>query len=372
MSRIKLLYIVWFCCVVALVMVSRDNGTDGATFFGIAETREIVVNAEKAVEVRKVHVVPGQLIHTGQLLVALDRPELTHRIIEISNQIDKLKAQQPVGAADVQARINELEAQQKATGADLEYRIAQLNNKQQINKGLTANLRSIQQDPDAKPPNGMKSPLQAQAESLKKELELGKHLTQLKINTLKETLNSSRAAGSIQLKGLDEERNLLQAEKKDLLKHSPIMGVIGSINFKEGEQVSPFDPILTVHSRSPAYVEGYIHENVYSRISVKDKVRVVSMANKGAATIGEVVGVGARIVEYPLRLRKRPDIQMWGREVQILIPPENRFLLGEKLIITPVSLQDRRTGFGILESLSSIGQANHGETEEGKAPERND
>lgn len=353
-------------------MMSRDNGTDGATFFGIAETREIVVNAEKAVEVRKVHVVPGQLIHTGQLLVSLDRPELTHRINEISNQIDKLKAQQLVSAADVQARINELEAQQRATGADLEYKIAQLNNKQQINKGLTANLRSIQQDPDARPQEGMKNPLQVQAESLKKELELGTHLTQVKINTLKETLNSSKAAGSIQLKGLEEERDVLQAERKDLLKHSPITGVIGSINFKEGEKVSPFDPILTVHSRSPAYVEGYIHENVYSRISVKDKVRVVSMANKGAATIGEVVGVGARIVEYPVRLRKRPDIQTWGREVQILIPPENRFLLGEKLVITPLSLQGRHTGLGILDSLSENRRVNQGETEEGKAPGVND
>jgi len=362
MSRIKLLYILWFGCVVALVMVSRDNGTDGATFFGIAETREIVVNAEKAVEVRRIPVVPGQLIHAGQLLVALDRPELTHRINEITNQIDKLKAQQLVNAADIQARINEMEAQQKATVADLEYKIAQLNNKQQINKGLTANLRSIQQDPDAKPQKGMKSPLQAQAESLKKELELGKHLAQLKINTLKETLNSSKAAGSIQLKGLEEELNLLHAEKKDLLKHSPITGVIGSVNFKEGEKVSPFDPILTVHSRSPAYVEGYIHENVYSRISVKDKVRVVSMANKSAATIGEVVGVGSRIVEYPLRLRKRPDIQMWGREVQILIPPENQFLLGEKLIITPVRSQDRPTGFGILNALCTRWDASHGQT----------
>ncbi len=273
-----------------------------------------------------------------------------------------------MNAADVQARINELEAQQKATGADLRHKIAQLDNQQQINKGLTANLRSIQQDHDARPQEGMKNPLQVQAESLKRELELGTHLTQVKINTLKETLNSSKAAGSIQLKGLEEERNLLHAEKKDLLKHSPITGVIGSVNFKEGEKVSPFEPILTVHSRSPAYVEGYIHENAYSRISVKDKVRVVSMANKSAATIGEVVGVGARIVEYPLRLRKRPDIQMWGREVQILIPPENRFLLGEKLIITPVRLRDRPAGFGILDALSINRKPSQGETSEGKGP----
>jgi multidrug resistance efflux pump len=358
--------------VVALVVLSRDNGTDGATFFGVAETREIVVNAEKAVEVREVRVVPGQLVNTGQLLVALDRPELTHRINEISNQIDKLKAEQNVNQADVQARINELEARKKANSAELQHRIAQLNNKHQINKDLTAGLRSIEQDKEARTPNGRRSPLQVQAESLEKELALETHLMQLKINTLKETLKSSEAAGSIQRKGLEEELNLLHAEKKDLLKHSPITGVIGSVNFKEGERVSPFDPILTVHSRSPAYVEGYIHENVYSHISVKDKVRVVSMANTSAATIGEVVGVGARIVEYPLRLRKRPDIQMWGREVQILIPPENQFLLGEKLIITPVSLLDRRAGSGILDALSANRRAGHGEIEEGKAVEIND
>ena len=348
----RLLYFVWFGCLVALVVVSRDNGTDVDTFFGIAETREIVVNAEGAVEVKEIHVVPGQLVSTGQLLVVLDRPELPLRINEISSQIDELKAQQYVKAADVQARIYELEAQKKANAAELQYRITQLNNKQQINIGLTAGLRSIEQDQDEKAKNVIKSPLQVQAEGLKKELELGNHLIQLKINALKETLDSSKATISIQLKGLEEELNLLHAEKKDLLKHSPITGVVGSVNFKQGEKVSPFDPILTVHTRSPAYVKGYIHEKVYSRISVKDKVRVVSVANTSAATVGEVVGVGARIVEYPLRLRKRPDIQMWGREVQILIPPENQFLLGEKLFITPVDSKDRPGGSGILRAVS--------------------
>ena len=368
----KLLYLVWFCCVVALVVVSRENGTDVATFFGIAETREIVVNAEKAVKVEEVHVVPGQLVDVGQLLVALDRPELTRRINEISNQIDKLKAQQLVNEADVQARINELEAQKKAKTAELQHRIAQLNNKHQINKDLTAGLRSIEQDKEAKTSNGRRSPLQVQAESLRKEVELETHLAALKIKALEETLNSSRAAGSIQLKGLDEELNLLHAEKKDLLKHSPITGVVGSVYFKQGEKVSPFEPILTVHSRSPAYVEGYIHENVYSRISVKDRVRVVSMANRSAATTGEVVGVGARIVEYPLRLRKRPDIQMWGREVQILIPPENQFLLGEKLIITPVKSRGRGSNFGRLRAVFMNRKTSHAKTSEGKNTDLND
>ena len=49
---------------------------------------------------------------------------------------------------------------------------------------------------------------------------------------------------------------------------------------------------------------------------------------------GDVVGVGSRIVEYPVRLRKRQDIQIWGREVLIKIPENNAFLLGEKVRIS--------------------------------------
>jgi hypothetical protein len=49
---------------------------------------------------------------------------------------------------------------------------------------------------------------------------------------------------------------------------------------------------------------------------------------------GEVVGIGTRIVEYPVRLRKVPEVQMWGREVNIRIPPNSGFLLGEKVVIS--------------------------------------
>jgi hypothetical protein len=88
--------------------------------------------------------------------------------------------------------------------------------------------------------------------------------------------------------------------------------------------------------------------------------------------MGEVVGVGARIVEYPLRLRKRPDIQMWGREVQILIPPENRFLLGEKLVITPVTSRERGSDVGILRALFMNRKTSHAKSSEGKNSELKD
>lgn len=53
-----------------------------------------------------------------------------------------------------------------------------------------------------------------------------------------------------------------------------------------------------------------------------------------SSVAGTVVGVGARIVEYPVRLRKNPVLQTWGREVLVKIPGNNRFILGEKVVIT--------------------------------------
>jgi HlyD family secretion protein len=109
--------------------------------------------------------------------------------------------------------------------------------------------------------------------------------------------------------------------------------MIGMVKFKEGEKVSPFDTILTLHPAAPSYVKGYIHENVYSRVATGDTVEVRSFTDNRQATTGKVAGVGSRIVIYPERLQKRVDIPIWGREVIIKIPDNNSFLLGEKVLI---------------------------------------
>jgi hypothetical protein len=108
------------------------------------------------------------------------------------------------------------------------------------------------------------------------------------------------------------------------------------VKFKDGEKVSPFDTILTLHTTSPSYAKGYIHENLYSQIKIGDTVTVTPVTDKTQVMFGNVVGVGSRIVEYPVRLLKRPDVQVWGREVLIKLPNNNALLLGEKVLISPL------------------------------------
>jgi HlyD family secretion protein len=94
---------------------------------------------------------------------------------------------------------------------------------------------------------------------------------------------------------------------------------------------------MTLTAKSPTLIRGYIHEKVYNRIQVGDIVKVIPTVERGTRVEGEVIGVGTRIVEFPIRLRKVPDYVIWGREVTIAIPPSNDLLLGEKVRLEPVA-----------------------------------
>ena len=71
------LHLVWIVAVALIVMLSLGHRGESTKFFGIAETREIVINSENPVELKRMLVVAGQEIREGDLLVELDRPGLT-------------------------------------------------------------------------------------------------------------------------------------------------------------------------------------------------------------------------------------------------------------------------------------------------------
>ncbi len=300
----KVLYITLALVATILIVLSLKQNGESTIFYGIAETREIVINSDHAVEIKKIHVQQGQTINQGDTLIELNRPELTIKIKELTNQVSQAKSQQSAKANRIKAQIKELEAQYE------------------LNKKLTSQLKSIPNQKTAKKDDAH-NPIKIKIDNLKRELSITKSSTQVK-----------------------EEIILLQQEIYKLTKSAQISGVIGSVNFKEGEKVSPFAPIITLHTKSPSSIKGYIHENVYNKVSVDQKVMVASLSDKRNKVEGVVIGVGSRIVEYPLRLRKRPDIQIWGREIIIKIPNENSFLLGEKVLITAIVNQ------GITQSLT--------------------
>jgi HlyD family secretion protein len=135
------------------------------------------------------------------------------------------------------------------------------------------------------------------------------------------------------MKNIMGELEKLRLEQEKFNVYAAYDGVIGSVAIKPGDIIAPHMPILSVDSHAPSYVNGFIHENSYQEISVNDRIEVASDWNRNKKAVGEVVGIGSKITEYPERLRKNIEVRLWGREVQIKIPEDNLFLQGEKVTL---------------------------------------
>jgi len=65
---------------------------------------------------------------------------------------------------------------------------------------------------------------------------------------------------------------------------------------------------------------------------------VTTLTGAGKGVVGEVVGLSSRIVPFPTRMWKMPELPVYGREVTIKIPEENPFLLGEMVTIAEMGV----------------------------------
>lgn len=278
------LYIALAIVFTAVIAITFSYEPESTSFLGIAETKEIAVSCEHPVEIKRINVVEGQSVSRGKRLVELDNPELTMQVNYISNEVERLKA------------------------------------KYDINKALTAGLKSIWKAEDYEESTSSKSPaLSVNPLNVKTDLD-------------QRPATDSESPAEIQVRQLEEKLSLLKLEQSKLNIYAEISGIIGSVNLKPGEKAAPFAPILTLHRKTPSFIKGYIHESVHRPISIGERVDVRSM-DRGSSITGTVVGVGARVVEYPVRLRKNPNVQAWGQEVVIGIPEDNSFILGEKVLI---------------------------------------
>jgi HlyD family secretion protein len=59
----------------------------------------------------------------------------------------------------------------------------------------------------------------------------------------------------------------------------------------------------------------------------------IESTNRSYQIEGKIFEIGARIIEYPDRLKTNQNIPMWGQELFIKIPQENKFLNGERVFV---------------------------------------
>lgn len=249
----RLLFFSWWAAVFTIIFVGLYLSYEPIRILGVADSKEYQINFDSAVEIKKIHVLPGQVVSKGDLLLELNQENLESQLRLLKGRIDKLSA----------------------------------------------------------------------------EMNLRKHIAKI----AHEKIELPDGADPLMADFLEAEaeRRVLENRLENLFVFAEVDGAVGGINFKAGELVSAFNPILTLIPLRPMYVHGYLNESLQSKFKIGEKVDVESPS--GDSIQGTVVSVGVRIVPIPERLLRINTLTAWGREIVVKIPVENQLLVGEKVSV---------------------------------------
>jgi multidrug resistance efflux pump len=138
------------------------------------------------------------------------------------------------------------------------------------------------------------------------------------------------------------ELALLYRQRKALVSYADADGSVASVSFSPGETASPYTPVVTVSRSAPSNVVGFVEEHSRSSAEIDQEVIISSIPDPSRRVVGKVAAIGNRITPFPKRLIPIPGLEVFGREIVIVIPPVNPLLVGEKVRVT--SLDDSSGG----------------------------
>lgn len=321
-----------FIAITFIVMIwisgKYFRGSDYSSI-GITEVKEYKINSEKSGLVKSVHVVPGQQVKAGQLLLDLTSAELEMDIEKITNRIVLLKSEQQSKAKLIQAQVDYLHADMGIPLEEIETEIDQTKSEIQLNKKLTKELAT---NSDTSVWNEKDNPLQVKLSSLQKQKNKHTQAIRIKETDIRQEGFIDQQQLNNQINLLEQELALLKTEQGKLVKYAAADGVVKSVYIKPGEQVSGFTPLLSITPVSPTTVIGYLAGKNTNAFAVGDSVRVSAYGNGTVRIKGRVIGYGA-VIELPDILQKSTAVKAFGREIFIEIPSQNKFANGEKVLI---------------------------------------
>ena len=320
-------------------------------FYGFAENKEMEINLDQDVQVQSILVNPGQVVSAGEPLVEVGRISLELELEELEYDITKIKDQDQIRKSSLQSQIKKLELDKKAKTLEIENELARLRAKVDQNRSLLKDIGVVDQS------NQSQFPIEIQIKGLEDELTSYHNEIDVIIKQHKTEIAGVSRSSSNQIGNLENRIEYFKDEQEKLVITAPDDGVVGTIRWKEGEHVNSFSPIISFYKERPTMVKGYVHESLILQVNIGDSLTVVSSLHNENKCPGVVVGLGSRIIEIPNRLSKTPEQKQYGREVLISIPPENKFLQKEKVMLNEINGQSSKN-LNPLTALKNLFQSN--------------
>ncbi len=326
MRVLNLFYLAVVSVGIGLFFLLISPPREELAIFGFAESNEGEINYPAPVAVLQLLVRPGQAVDSGQVLLHLVRRNPRETLADEELRIGELRAeagarrdrqrqQLAVRQTSYQNELGQISEQIDRLDAEVAFRNS-------LSKGLTT-VRSDSAD---------YQPLRDKLAGLAGERE---RVTQ---RWRADSLRIARDAqlGEIpyraRIERLRAEAEFDQArEQTEIFLTAPADGLIGAINCREGEYKNAYANLMTFYEPHSELIRGYLYEELTVDVDTGALFEAVSLKDASIRYPGRVVGLGSRIVEIPVRLRKYPEVASYGREVTVAIPTDNRFLQAEKV-----------------------------------------
>ncbi|MFC2125841.1 biotin/lipoyl-binding protein [Bacteroidota bacterium] len=331
MGKINIFYIVVILMAGVVIFLANNFTKETDAIIAQVEPQRIAISYQKPVRIKILHIVPGQDVNKGDLLLEVERPDLMYEIEKLEGDISRaiLEKSDLVRKHISELNILDTEKRQSLEKADLD--IAELRTSIENTQKVLISLQSF--SPEEKSSFIKRdSSLNLEIEQALSYRDLQVRYFSLRRNEAIQSFQSDTSNMNFRINRLDNELTLLNNEAVQLKKYAPCNGTIGNVYWQTGELIQPYETIISVYESNPTLIKAYMNiENRYD-LNLGDKVKVLAVDRKYDVE-GNIIDIGSRIVGYPSRLLPRPDIELWGQEIFIRIPDGNEFLSGEKVIV---------------------------------------
>ena len=317
--------------VVVLLLFSLVFKDTNTAIVAQVEPMKHAISYHKAIKIEEIFVIPGQMVKPGDILVRVERPDLVLDVEKKRNDIEKLVIDHTRTVSKFAEKKQLLHMEKDSKLRKINGEIDQLKvivtNNQQLSSQfgtLTGYADTIQQFG--------KSYYEIELEVLSKEKEFINEQFALETNATIKMYEEEVKYYNLLNSQLHKELDVLLEEEEQLVKTAEIHGTVGSVNAQPGELLSPYTTILSIYESNPTVIKAVMNEGYQYKIEVGNIVNVES-TNRDYSIEGKIIEVGARIIEYPSRLRTNQNITMWGQEIFVKIPEGNEFLNGERVFV---------------------------------------
>jgi multidrug resistance efflux pump len=328
MIRKALFYIVWITVVFILVFYSiKYQGGDDAMVAQV-ESDVTAISYQKPVLIKKIHITPGQVVDSGDLLIEVERPDLK---LDYDRKVtEKMQAENGIGVANSNYRnaYQILTTNYQGRKKQLQNELGELQHRLRV---LQDNRRKLD-DATSLSFNSTDSLLTSQIDLVEEQLRNLEFEYSVEKKQLQENLRHDTVSYRSELAIIDKELNELVIEQSQLQKKAQKRSTIGNVFVQLDELVPSFTTLVSLYDINPTLIKAFVSEHSIENLRIGARVFVESV-HREYRMPGRIIEIGSRITAYPDKINPLMNQNSYGQEVFISIPVDNDFLNGEKVYV---------------------------------------